>query len=164
MINRAFLGFNICGSRREIESNTIRLHKIDVEIHKHGPNCPYVTTGEIVPFSMEIMNKSEIDLENVEFRDPLQHGLQYVERTFCVDGRPQRPHFHRGVLSYRFPTIKAGAKHRITFDVKVEDHGHGGGGHPGGGSGGPWAGGPGRPGGIRGVSDEQGTSFELDVE
>ena len=119
ILNRAFLEFPLCDRRHEIESNAVRLELVDVEIHKQGPECNLVTVGEIVQFNIAIRNNSAIELQNVEFRDPLNQALRFVEGTFCVDGQQRRPEFHCGVLTFRFPQLRPGARHSISYDVRV---------------------------------------------
>ena len=124
--NQGQLGFNLCGRHREIESNRVELHVVDVEFEKHGPECNHVVEGENVEFRFVIKNKSNVELENVEFRDHLVRELEFVEGSFRVNGRPQRPNVHRNTVSFRFHRLRPGHEEVITFLVKVSEHEHGG--------------------------------------
>ena len=125
MINKAHLNFNLCGRRHDIESNQVHIHPIEVEFQKFGPQCPHVVTGETVEFRVLVKNKSDVELENVIFADPLPRGLEYVPHTFRVDGRRERPHIHRNEISFRFGRLGANCEHEITFGARVDtNHRH----------------------------------------
>ena len=121
MINQANLVFDLCGQRREIESNIVRLQAVDVEIRKHGPACNLVVEGDIAEFRVVILNRSEVALENVEFRDMLAREFEFVPGSFRVDGRQEKPCIHRQLLTFNFRTLRPGAEHTIAFEVRVRE-------------------------------------------
>ena len=128
--NKAFLGIEVCERERRIETNTIHLHRVELEFEKHGPECEHVFTGETVEFRVTIKNKSNKEFRNVLFSDPLSRELEFVEGSFRVDGRHERPTLRRNELQYRFRHIREHSEHEITFKVRIlgerEDE-HGGG-------------------------------------
>ena len=117
--NRAFLNFELCGNRHSIESNEVRLHRLDIEFRKHGPECNHVVEGETVEFRVNLKNNSETVLRGVEFRDPLARGLRFVQGSFRVNGRHARPEIRRDEIRFRFEHIGAHEEHVITFRVRV---------------------------------------------
>ena len=133
MKNRAFLDFGLCGRRHSIQTNEVELHKLELEFEKHGPECAHVVEGDIVEYRIIVRNKSNVELHHVEFRDPLHEGFEYVQHSFRVNGRHERPHVHRNELRYRFECIPANCELVITFSVRIGSgeqpehpcHGHG---------------------------------------
>lgn len=119
MNNQAFLSFDLCNRRRTIETNTVRLHLLDVEFEKHGPRCNHVVEGDIVKYRITLRNKSDVELRDVMFRDPLAHETEYVRGSFCVDGRHERPIVHRNEISFRFERLRPHARHEISFEVRI---------------------------------------------
>ncbi|MCL2569997.1 MAG: hypothetical protein FWE16_02205 [Firmicutes bacterium] len=146
MKNQAILNFHLCNRRREIESNEIKLERVEIEFEKHGPECRHVVVGEEVEFRIKLKNKSDVEFRNLEFRDPISRGLEFLENTFRVNGRHERAHFRHGEIHYRIPHLREHEEINITFCVRIreEDFEHE---RPGGGPGGPGQGGPGGPGG-----------------
>jgi|GEM_PF-2389494 len=124
MENRAFLNFELCGQRRTIQTNPVVVHPFDIEFEKFGPACGHIINGENVSFRISMRNNSQVNLRNVDFRDPLPHGLVYVPHTFRVNGRREHPTINHGAIEFRLQHFQAGTEVNITFETRFERHHH----------------------------------------
>ena len=119
MENRATLGLELCGRHRHIESNVVKLRKVELEFEKFGPECEHVLQGEIVTFRVMIKNKSEMEFRHVEFRDTLDEEFMFIPRSFRVNGRHERARVHGQDIRFRFEHIRPHSEHEICFDVRI---------------------------------------------
>ena len=124
MKNKAFLRIEVCGHHHTIESNEVELHLLEIEFEKFGPECNHVVIGERVEFRIKLKNKSDKDLHDVLFTDPLQRGLEFVMNSFRVNGEHVHPEIRRGNIEYCIREFKAHAEIEIHFEVVVRDHHH----------------------------------------
>jgi len=124
MENKAFLQFELCGRERTIESNPVRVREFEIEFEKFGPECEHIVSGETVEFRFRLENKSEVNLNNVIFRDPLPRGLEYVPHSFRINGHPARPEVHRGTVEFCIAHFNAGIEMNISFETRFGHREH----------------------------------------
>lgn len=116
--NKAFLEVEINGRKQVLESNEVCLDKIKLSIFKSA-DCRYVYEGEIVKYTIKVCNESDVRVEEIEFKDTLANGTAYVQNSFKVDGKHEKPEIHGQTLEYKFHEMSHKADHTITFEVKV---------------------------------------------
>lgn len=75
--------------------------------------------GDILTYTIEIINENLFSLENIPFTDVLPVGSQYVENSFTVDGQPATPTLDAQTLNYTIPIIAEEGTVTITFQVEV---------------------------------------------
>ena len=123
MENKAFLQFELCGRKRTIETNPVELRPFEIRFEKFA-DCRHVIPGESTEFRIKIQNQSDVNLRNVEFCDPLHHGLEYVQNTFRVNGRHHHPTIHRNRIEFVIECLHANTELEISFNVRMKRHEH----------------------------------------
>lgn len=131
MENTASLDLRFCNRSHSIHSNTVHFKKLDIEFHKHGPECPFVVEGEEIEFSFRLKNNTDMEFHNVEFIDRLERGLEFVEGSLKINGQPVHCHGHHGchghdhghghhnVVRHRIHCLRPHEELRISFLAKV---------------------------------------------
>jgi len=129
--NKAYLDIEACDEGLTLESNEAEVYTIDIDITKEA-GCRYVVPGGTIKWCTTIKNNSEIDIEDLLFRDVLAAGTSYVTGSFTVNGAHHTPTISGQTLTYHIDRIDEDDEIIICFDVNVHDiHDGGNGGDDG---------------------------------
>ena len=118
--NRAEIEFGCGGRPVQILSNEVVARRISIRVEKHEDRT-CVTTGDIIGYTIDVHNDGHHDVENLTFTDRLPRGLEFVERSLCVNGR----HTHRdrnagaGTVRCRIERIPRRGRVQVTFSARV---------------------------------------------
>ncbi|MDR0850452.1 MAG: DUF11 domain-containing protein [Christensenellaceae bacterium] len=118
IFNRAFIDFNMCGRMRVFESNIVETTRIDIAVEKSQSN-PLIFDGDEHEYTVKVINKSMLDIDNVHFKDFLDDGLEYVAGSFKVDGQSEDPKMVGHELSYDIKKLHARKEAILAFRVKM---------------------------------------------
>ena len=75
--------------------------------------------GEILTYSINITNNSELEMSNVVFSDTVPVGSNYITNSFTVNGTSVTPTVTGTTLSYNISSIPAANSANISFQVIV---------------------------------------------
>ena len=98
--NHSFLDFNLCEEAIVVQSESVETEVIDITIKKEA-SCGFVIKGGKICYTITIDNKSDVELEDVTFRDPLDQNLTYEEDSFEVDGHKVQPEIEDNVITHK---------------------------------------------------------------
>ena len=116
--NTAFLEVEVCGKKKTIPSNTVKAHKVDLEITK-TQDCALVFRGEKIKYTVLLKNKSHAEVNDVVFKDRIPHGTEYVEGSLKVIGEPATSWINGKEIIVKIEKFGAHKEIRIEFEVKV---------------------------------------------
>jgi len=118
--NKSFIDIESCEEIFSLESNEATVTKISLDIEKI-PGCRYTIEGGQIRWCTVIKNNSEIDLEDLTFRDVLASGTSYVTGSFTVNGTAATPIYDHAtrVLTYHIEKIEEDEEITICFKVNV---------------------------------------------
>jgi len=115
--NQTFLDLELCEEAVTVSSNQVETDIIDLQITKTA-SCNVAVVGGTICYLITIFNNSEVDLEDILFRDPLAPNLTYKVGSFEVNGTPETPTIIGNELQYVL-TIPAGETVEIDFCATV---------------------------------------------
>jgi len=114
ILNQTFLDLELCDKTVTVPSEPVTTEVIDLLITKEA-SCGFVLKGNNICYTVTIVNKSDIVIEDVVFRDPLDLNLTYVKDSFRMDDVLAEPYIDKNnVLTYQF-NIPPNSKIEIVF-------------------------------------------------
>ncbi|MBO6126450.1 MAG: DUF11 domain-containing protein [Clostridia bacterium] len=75
--------------------------------------------GEVLTYSINITNDSELEMSNVVFSDNVPVGSNYITNSFTVNGTSVTPTVTGTNLSYNISSIPASSNTTVSFQVIV---------------------------------------------
>ena len=75
--------------------------------------------GELLTYTVNIGNGSEVPLTGVTFSDTIPVGSNYVTGSFTADGAQVTPTISGSTISYSIPSIESSGNYPITFQTVV---------------------------------------------
>ena len=75
--------------------------------------------GEILTYTVDIENESEVPITGVTFSDTIPVGSNYVTGSFTANGTIVTPEISGSTISYNIPSIDATGTFPITFQTVV---------------------------------------------
>jgi len=98
-------------------TETLNLPMLDVEkTVSMAPNGTFYEAGDVITYTITIVNNGSVDATNVDFSDAIPAGVTYV----LGSASPMEDSFSGGVLDIALGTIPAGQTSTVTFDVEID--------------------------------------------
>lgn len=88
--NQSSLDFDLCEEPVTIISNETEANELDLQIIK-SQSCDYFVPGSVITYCVDVINNSDVTLENLLWHDTLDPRLLYIWDSFTVDGEPEDP-------------------------------------------------------------------------
>jgi len=102
-----------------IESNNVTTQlELDPTVTKSVDKAT-AAIGEVLTYSIEIANISELAMSNVVFSDSMPVGSNYITNSFTVNGTSATPTVTGSTLSYNIQNIPASSTATVSFQVIV---------------------------------------------
>jgi len=117
--NKALIEIEACDEIITIESNEETVALLQLEVIKTA-SCNVTAVGHQIRYCVTIKNESDVDLEDLLFKDELDPRTSYVNGSFTVNGTPATPTVVGHTITYTIPKIEDDETITICFRVMVE--------------------------------------------
>jgi len=117
--NKSQIEIEACEETIVLESNETTVHKLELDIEKTA-GCNITAVGHHINYCVRIKNESEVDLQDLLFKDILDTKTSYVTGSFEVNGSPATPTVVGHTITYTIAELEDDDTVTICFRVRVD--------------------------------------------